>query len=113
MGDQASLDENIWTASGVRHRALTLRTFDRERRTWSIFWLDTRWPAAFGPPVTGGFVGDRGVFFGNDHLDEQPIRVRFDWCVDPPDACRWAQAFSFDDGATWQENWRMDFRRHT
>jgi hypothetical protein len=111
LGGWANLDENSWTTPTSDHRALTLRLFDPERAAWSIFWLDTTWPGTFGPPVIGGFNGTHGVFFGDDELEGRPIRVRFDWFVDTPNACRWEQAFSLDADAAWQTNWRMDFAR--
>jgi hypothetical protein len=111
LGGQANLDENSWTTPSGSYRALTLRLFDSARRAWSILWLDTRWPTAFGPPVIGGFAGTHGRFFGDDELDGRPIRVRFDWLVDSVDACRWQQAYSFDEAATWEDNWRMHFVR--
>ena len=30
-----------------------------------------------------------------------------------PDGARWTQRFSFDDGATWETNWTMSFKRMT
>jgi hypothetical protein len=59
----------------------------------------------------GGFAGDLGRFFSDDELDGRQIRTRFIWQVDGPDACRWEQAFSPDDGLTWETNWYMDFER--
>jgi hypothetical protein len=109
--DHANVDENTWTTSKGIHRALTLRVFDPNRRAWSIFWLDTRWPTTFGQPVIGGFHGTHGVFLGDDHVNGRPIRVRFDWDVDTPNSCRWKQAFSVDAGANWETNWCMQFAR--
>jgi hypothetical protein len=111
LGGRANVDENSWITPSGQYRALTLRTFDSEQSRWSIFWLDTRLPTTFGPPVIGGFDDTHGVFLGDDHLDGRPIRVRFDWFVDTRDACRWEQAFSFDAGSTWETNWRMHFAR--
>ena len=111
LGGQANIDENSWTTQAGSFRALTVRTFDAERSEWSIFWLDTRWPTTFGPPVVGGFDGPHGLFFGDDTLGDRPIRVRFDWFVDSADACRWEQAYSHDDDESWQTNWQMHFAR--
>ena len=38
-------------------------------------------------------------------------RTRFIWSHITPTSARWEQAFSTDDGASWDVNWRMDFRR--
>src|SRR3978361_1457309 len=40
---------------------LTLRTFDLDRRLWSIYWVNSG-RGVLEPPVIGGFVGDRGLF---------------------------------------------------
>jgi len=111
LGGHANVDESMWTTSTGTSRALSLRVFDPNRRAWSIFWLDTRLPTTFGPPVIGGFRGSHGVFLGDEQHDRQPIRVRFDWFVDTPGSCRWEQAFSFDGGASWETNWHMHFTR--
>ena len=40
-----------------------------------------------------------------------PILVRFLWSDITPTTCRWEQAFSVDDGATWEVNWIMESTR--
>jgi hypothetical protein len=111
LGGQANFDENNWASPGDANQAIAIRVFDPAHDTWSIFWLDRRWPSTFGPPVIGGFDGDHGIFFGDDELDGQPIRVRFDWFIDGADSCRWEQAFSTDGGIAWETNWQMQFTR--
>jgi hypothetical protein len=39
------------------------------------------------------------------------VRVRFKWTHDTPATARWEQAFSADDGATWETNWIMQMTR--
>ena len=63
------------------------------------------------PPVVGGFVDGVGTFIGQDTLDGRPILVRFRWSGITGPTPRWDQAFSDDDGATWEVNWVMDFTR--
>jgi hypothetical protein len=43
-------------------------------------------------------------------LNGCPIKVRFDWTPGETSA-RWEQAFSYDDGQTWEQNWVMSFTR--
>jgi hypothetical protein len=88
----------------------TLRTFDQESKQWFIYWVDSR-TGQLGPPVIGGFQDGTGQFFGDDHLDEQPIRVRFIWSRITPTSARWEQAFSWDGERTWETNWVMEFTR--
>jgi hypothetical protein len=40
-----------------------------------------------------------------------PIRVRYVWSKITPTTCHREQAFSTDDGVTWETNWEMDFVR--
>ena len=111
LGGQANVEDNVWRMSNAAYRAIALRVFDPERRTWSIFWLDARWPTTIGPPVVGGFDGRRGLFFGDDQSNGRPIQVRFHWFIDGADLCHWEQAYSADAGATWETNWQMRFER--
>ena len=41
----------------------------------------------------------------------RPILVRFLWSDITKTTCRWEQAFSVDDGATWEVNWIMESTR--
>jgi hypothetical protein len=88
----------------------TVRLFNPSSGLWSLFWMDSRNPG-FDPPMTGRFTGGKGIFFGDDHHEGRPIRVRFVWSPMTPRQCRWEQAFSPDDGVTWETNWTMDFTR--
>jgi hypothetical protein len=82
---------------------VTLRTFDLEKRQWSIHWINSRTGTMF-PPVAGGFECDRGEFYGEDEDDGRRVKVRFVWTKRGPDRAEWEQAFSYD-GRTWEVNW--------
>ena len=96
---------------------MSLRVFNPVTGLWSIHWLTNEGggidPASgrFEPPVVGRFDGDEGIFEGDDAFEGRPIRVRFRWLRQGPDAARWEQAFSADGGHTWEVNWVMDFER--
>ena len=95
----------------TRKRAgLTLRTFDREKKQWWIYWVNSTTGRLDPSPVVGGFSGNQGEFYSNDNLDGQPIKVRYRWTIKDRDHARWEQAFSFDDN-TWQINWTAEFTR--
>ena len=89
---------------------LTVRTFQRERRQWFIYWINSR-DGVMGTPVIGGYRGNVGLFYGDDSDDGIPVKVRFIRTKQPPDRERWEQAFSRDGGATWETNWTADFTR--
>ena len=63
------------------------------------------------PPVVGSFANGVGVFEGRQELDGRPILVRFTWSDIKRTSARWEQAFSSDDGQTWEKNWIMEHTR--
>jgi hypothetical protein len=89
---------------------LTLRTFDRAARQWSIYWVSGVGGRLDPVPVVGGFDGDRGEFYAVDKDGERPVKVRYLWRKVDADHARWEQAFSYDD-RTWETNWTADFTR--
>jgi hypothetical protein len=103
----ATVDELYFPTKGWS--GLTLRTFDREKRQWFIYWVSSR-SGMLGTPVVGGFQGDRGEFFGEDEDGGRPVAVRYSWTKLDADHARWEQAFSYD-GSSWETNWTADFTR--
>lgn len=110
LGGLGNMDENVLEPPAGTYRAVTVRLFDPARDLWTIYWVDAR-QTAVDPPMIGRFDDGVGEFFGDDALDGRAVRVRFRWFVDGPDRCRWEQAFSPDDGQTWETNWTMAFER--
>ena len=92
----------------------SLRIFNPASGQWTIFWFDTT-TCALTPPLVGAFTptpdGNLGTFFSDELFNGIPIRVRFLWDVRDVDHLRWEQAFSSDDGRTWETNWIMRFTR--
>jgi hypothetical protein len=111
LGGSGNIDDNVLAMPEGTYRAITLRSFDPETRSWSIWWLDQRFPHRLDPPVIGRFEDACGAFYADDCIDDVPIRVRFLWLVSDPQTPRWEQAFSKDGGLTWETNWRMTFVR--
>jgi hypothetical protein len=90
---------------------MSFRFFDPSTTLWSIYWADSRRSGKLDPPLFGSFSGDIGVFDGEDTFDGRPILVQFVWSRVTTPTPRWEQAFSDDDGKTWETNWTMDFTR--
>lgn len=96
---------------GEVRKGLGLRSFDEATRLWSIMWLDN-----YNPPdlsaVVGKFTDGIGLFYQEmETFDGVPMRVRFLWDNITETTVRWQQAFSFDDGATWDTNWIAEHTR--
>src|ERR1017187_880121 len=89
---------------------MTFRFYNPTTKLWAIYWADSR-RGVLDPPVVGSFSGDTGVFEGTDTFEGRPIRVRFIWSRLTPATARWEQAFSADEGSTWETNWVMDMTR--
>lgn len=104
----SNVDEVYFPTKGWA--GLTVRTFDTAKHQWSIYWVNSREGVMF-PPVLGGFTGNEGNFYGDDHDDGKPVKVRFHWTKDGPDHLVWEQFFSYDGGKTWEMNWTNDLVR--
>ncbi|HEY9009988.1 MAG TPA: hypothetical protein VIN06_03125 [Devosia sp.] len=107
LGHAANVEEICFPTQGWS--GLTLHLFDRHTRRWSIYWTSSEGATLF-PPVQGGFIGDHGEFFGEDHDDGRAVQVKFVWEKQGAIRARWSQAFSLD-GIRWETNWVMDFTR--
>lgn len=86
-----------------------LRTLDVERKLWADYWLNSQSGVLSAAPVWGAFVDGVGTW---DGVDGETI-VRGVWDQITPSSCRWRQAVSRDGGATWEENWVMQWLRMT
>jgi hypothetical protein len=98
------------TVPAIDTIGMTLRLFDPTTNLWSLHWASTTAPR-LDPPLTGSFDDGVGTFAGTDLHDDVPIRVRFVWDEITSATARWTQSFSVDDGASWEPNWTMHFRR--
>ncbi len=111
LGGCGNVDDNLLHLPAGDYHALSIRSFNRETRLWSIWWLDGRSPDRLDAPVVGAFSNGIGTFHAEDIWNGKPIRVRFEWTRTSTQSPRWSQAFSDDAGLTWEDNWTMDFQR--
>lgn len=102
--DTAEFPEKGWAGS-------TFRNFDKARQQWNIYWVNSRDGHMDYPGQVGGFDGNVGLFYGNDVDDGKPVRVVYRWEKQGAGHARWEQAFSYDDGKTWETNWVMEMAR--
>ena len=111
MGGLGNIDDNVLEHPNGTYRAVSIRAYAPESRQWAIWWLDGRNPHHIDPPVVGGFEAGIGTFVGEDTFNGVPILVRFRWSDITATTCRWEQAFSTDQGETWEVNWVMESTR--
>lgn len=96
------------SVDGENFEATTVRLFDPKTRLWSIYWADSK-NLVMDVPMVGSFEDDVGIFLARDNWEGKPVTVKFRWDKSDPDLPTWSQAFSEDDGATWESNWYMTF----
>jgi hypothetical protein len=103
-------DDFITTIDGQPFEGRTLRLFNPRTKLWSIYWADSG-SGILLDPVVGSFDGQLGMFYGKDMLNGVPVLVVYQWDRTDPENPVWSQAFSADEGKTWEWNWYMYMRR--
>lgn len=89
---------------------MSLRLFNPQTRLWSIYWANSE-TVVLDVPQIGSFEDKIGRFYARDTYEGKNIIVQFCWDASNPNAPVWSQAFSPDNGQTWEWNWYMTFNR--
>ena len=82
----------------------TIRLFNPATRLWSLYWIASN-ANIMDPPVVGSFENGIGHFFCKDTFNGKKVIVLFRWDKRDEDYPVWSQAFSPDNGKTWEWNW--------
>jgi hypothetical protein len=85
---------------------MTLRLFNPKTKLWSIYWADSN-AGTLDVPVVGSFEKNIGKFYAKDVFNGSEIIMMFQWDKTDTDNPVWSQAFSADNGETWEWNWYM------
>ena len=88
---------------GKPFEGIALRLFNPKTKLWSIYWADSN-VGVMDVPVIGSFEGNIGKFYGKDKFKGKDIIVVFLWDKTDPNHPVWSQAFSPDNGKTWEVN---------
>jgi hypothetical protein len=102
----ANMNKFSAISDGQLFEGIAIRLFNPQTRLWSIYWADSN-NVAFDPPMIGSFDGDIGKLYCKDTFKGQNIIVLFHWDKTDIDNPIWSQAFSVDNGITWEWNWYM------
>lgn len=103
LDGRGNIDKYTDHASGKPYEGVALRLFDPETKLWRIYWADGN-SGKMDVPVVGSFANGIGHFFARDTYKGRPIVVVFRWDVRDPQRPIWSQAFSVDEGRTWEWN---------
>lgn len=88
-----------------------VRLFNPKTQLWSIYWADSNFGVLDENPVVGSFENGVGKFYAKDVFNGKEITVLYQWDKTNPDQPIWSQAFSIDEGTTWEWNWHMHLTR--
>ncbi|HWA34090.1 MAG TPA: hypothetical protein VG737_08180 [Cyclobacteriaceae bacterium] len=99
-------NEDVGTAmvDGQPWEGRTIRLFNPKTKLWSLYWVASD-VGVMDPPVVGSFDKGIGHFFTKDTYKGKPIIMMFRWDKRAPEHPVWSQAFSPDNGKTWEWNW--------
>ena len=103
-------DDFITVIGGQPFHGMSLRLFNPQTRLWSIYWADSN-EGILHTPTVGSFEGNIGKFYDKITFKEQEVIVLFQWDKTDTDKPVWSQAFSADEGKTWEWNWYMYMTR--
>ena len=95
---------------GESYEGVPIRLYNPIDGMWRIYWLDTA-DHRMEPPVVGRFENGTAEFIGDDILRGKPIQVRYRWKDITANSATWDQAYSEDDGGSWELNSVMEFQR--
>ena len=89
---------------------LTLRLYDPKTHQWALWW-GTKTIAVAPPPQIGHFTANgTGDFFAYDVQEGKHVIIRFRWTLVNGNP-HFAQAFSADNGKSWETNWTTGYER--
>jgi hypothetical protein len=107
-----NIDNYLATFDGELFEGMSVRLFNPTTKLWSIYWADSN-EGILQPPVVGSFDNNIAHFFTKDIFKGRQILVVFRWDVRDKENPIWSQAFSDNNGDTWEWNWYMYFSRIT
>ena len=101
---RANLVELVADGPDGHFEGLSLRLYNHNTHKWSLNFASSS-DGTMTPPTIGEFKNGRGEFYSHETLNDRPILVRFVISDITSTSCRFEQAFSADEGKTWEVNW--------
>lgn len=111
MGQRANIVEFDVQGGAGRIAGVSLRLYQPQSKQWALHFANLA-NGLMTEPMQGSFQQGRGSFFGHDTVDGRKVPVRFLIIPVSRDQWRFEQAYSPDEGKTWEDNWiAIDTRR--
>ena len=106
-----NLEEVELTTPAGHLEGLTLRLYDPKAQQWRLYWANANQAVLTSPVSMGEFKDGRGEFYDQETWDGKIILVRHRFSEITPKSYHFEQAFSADQGQTWEPNWIADVTR--
>jgi hypothetical protein len=110
LNGNGNIDSFQTTIDRRPFEGMSLRLFSPKTRLWSVYWANSD-TVELDVPQVGSFENKIGSFYARDTHEQKDIIVQFRWDASNPNTPVWSQAFSPDNGQTWEWNWFMTFHR--
>ncbi|MCW4460605.1 DUF1579 domain-containing protein [Sphingomonas sp. BT-65] len=111
FGGLVNLNESVSYRGGRTSYGMGLRALDEPGGRWADWYLAASDLSKIDPPLYGRFADGVGTFYARETFEGRPVLVRGRFSSVNRDEARWEQAFSTDDGASWETNWVMRYLR--
>lgn len=107
---EGNLEDGDLTCDNRYVGGLTLRLYDRATHQWQLWW-GTRKLGVVPPDQVGRFDSSGvGNFYARDIQEGKHVIIRFHWSH-PNGVPHFEQAFSADNGKTWETNLTIRYTR--
>ncbi len=101
---RAQLEEVEAQGPAGHFEDLGLFLYNPQARQWSLNFANSKTGVIGIPPTIGEFRNGRGEFYDQETFNGRAILARIVWSDITADSHRFEQAFSDDDGKTWETN---------
>ena len=108
---RANVDEFEADSPSGRIEGMTVRLYNADTHEWSIYWANGKAERFSIPPTVGHFTDGKGEFYDHEEIERQAGICAVHMEVQSPSECHWEQAFSTNEGKTWETNWTIDSTR--
>lgn len=110
LAGTANQDQFHAIVAGDSFDGMAVRLFEATTRLWRIYWAASN-AGTFDVPQVGSFAGPVGLFYAAAAWHGRPVHIVYRWDATDPHHPTWSQAFSADEGKTWEWNWYMHLQR--
>jgi hypothetical protein len=108
---RAQLEELSMDAPGFHLEGLALRLYNPKTHQWRLHWANAKRGILSDAVAFGSFKNGRGEFYDAEVINGKNVFVREIFSDIKPDSHHFEQAFSEDQGKTWESNLIVDLTR--